>query len=187
MEWSEAIDKLKPYIVRISTPLQSGTGFFVSQSTTSHLCAIATAAHVVSHADWWEEPIRLFHPASGKSRILRESDRVVHVHEKLDSAAVMFDREEFPLPTEPLELTPSAKWLLPGNEVGRLGFPSVSPADLCFFAGRVSAWQVESRTYLVDGVTIHGVSGGLAFTLLAEAEIVLVGVVSAYIANRATR
>jgi hypothetical protein len=35
-----------------------------------------------------------------------------------------------------------------------------SGANLCFFAGNVSAWVAEQGAYLVDGVAINGVSSG---------------------------
>jgi hypothetical protein len=46
----------------------------------------------------------------------------------------------------------------------------------------VSAWVEAETAYLVDGVAINGVSDGPAFI----PEHVLVGVVSAYVPNRAT-
>jgi hypothetical protein len=56
---------------------------------------------------------------------------------------------------------------------------------MCFFSGRVSAVRNEGREYLVDGVAINGVSGGPSFWN-GGGTVTLMGVMSAYIANRAT-
>ncbi len=74
MEWHQAIKTLSPYVVRIVTPQRSGTGWLVSRNDTSNLCGIATAAHMVEHAHYWDEPIRLFHRGSGESVVLRQND-----------------------------------------------------------------------------------------------------------------
>ena len=84
-----------------------------------------------------------------------------------------------------LELAPEGKSLKIGTEIGWLGFPAVAPAELCFFSGRVSAVRNSGREYLVDGVAINGVSGGPAFWNGGD-SVTLIGVMSAYIANRAT-
>ncbi|QJR16713.1 S1 family peptidase [Usitatibacter palustris] len=185
MEWFEAIDQLKPYVVRISTPSGSGTGWLVSRSTTSSLCAIATAGHVIDHAHYWEEPIRLHHTQSGQSVVLRAPDRSIHLESQLDSAGLIFDCTTLPLPDLPIELVPKDKFVVPGVEIGWLGFPAIPRADLCFFSGRISAFIEADSAYMVDGVAINGVSGGPAFNINGG-ELRLLGIVSAYIPNRAT-
>ena len=181
MEWHEAVEAVSPHVVQISTPRGRGSGFFISTSETTDIIAVATAAHVVSDSNWWEEPIRLFHPNSGQSRILRVPDRVIHVEYEMDTAAILFRRDGFPLPQSPMAFIPEGSFLKVGNEIGWLGFPAIapSPLDLCFFTGRVSAWKQNSRSYLVDGVAINGASGGPTFSITA----VLIGIVSAYIPN----
>lgn len=72
-----------------------------------------------------------------------------------------------------------------GVDVGWLGFPALYPASLCFFSGAVSARLEYSRTYLIDGVAIHGVSGGPVFHTSHSGEPQIIGCVSAYHANRA--
>ncbi len=104
----------------------------------------------------------------------------------MDTAAIVFGETDLPLPTDPIEMIPDGNRLKVGNEIGWLGFPAVSPFDMCFFSGRVSAWQEQNRTYLVDGVAINGVSGGPTLSLFPDNKLVLIGVVSAYIPNRVT-
>jgi len=104
----------------------------------------------------------------------------------MDTAAILFNGDDLPLPSQPLHMIQEDKHLKVGNEIGWLGFPAVSPLDLCFFTGRVSTWNGSLRSYLIDGVAINGVSGGPAVAIIGGAAIVLIGVVSAYIPNRAT-
>lgn len=185
--WHLAVEKLKPHVVRIATPRGFGTGFLMSHGQTSGLCGIATAAHVVNAAHYWEEPIRIDHESSGTSTLLRRDSRAIFQDETRDTAAILMDKGEFPFPEEVLPLIPEGLTLKVGNEVGWLGYPAVHGASTCFFAGRVSAWDEQTRAYLVDGVAINGVSGGPAIHLGEEQEpIVVMGVVSAYMPNRAT-
>jgi hypothetical protein len=188
MTWYNAVEILEPHVVRISTPRGSGTGFLIANGRVNAFCCIATAAHVVDHAHFWEEPIRIDHVSSGKSLVLRREDRAVLLDVNHDTAAVLFSRGDLPLPADPLPLAPKDNHLKVGNEIGWLGFPAIPAANLCFFAGNVSAWIQQQQAYLVDGVAINGVSGGPAFSIveLDPGEVVLAGVVSAYIANRAT-
>ncbi len=184
MDWWNLVEHVKPHVVQISTPRGLGSGFFISYSASTDFCAVATAAHVVNDSHWWEEPIRLYHPSSGETRILRHSDRVIQFEHAMDTAAIMFKRENFPLPKKPVSVIPEGKVLKIGYEVGWLGFPAISITNLCFFTGRVSAWLKDQGAYLVDGVSINGVSGGPTFAILQTPT--LIGVVSAYVPNRAT-
>lgn len=100
----------------------------------------------------------------------------------MDTAALTFERKELVVPTDGLPLTPKDQHFKPGVEIGWLGYPAIPRASLCFFSGHISAWLEAENAYLVDGVVINGVSGGPAFNV----DNMLVGVVSAYIPNRAT-
>jgi len=184
-EWHTAINQLRPYMFRISTPDGFGTGFLVSRRRKAPLCAIATAAHVVAHAHYWEEPIRLYHVGSDETILLRSTERAVNLNADLDTASLVFAGLEAVLPEDPLPLMRKGYYLKPGVEIGWLGFPAIRLTELCFFSGRISAYLATDARYLVDGVAINGVSGGPAFNLGAvSAE--LMGVVSAYIPNRNT-
>jgi hypothetical protein len=183
IEWFQAVDILRPHVVRIATPRGWGTGFLVSSSTVGPVCAIATAAHLVADAHLWEEPIRVTDHA-GKSVLLHKADRAIILEASHDTAAIFLMRGELSLPADPLGLTPSRRFLRQGNEVGWLGFPAILPAQLCLFSGRVSAWVEDQQAYVVDGVVINGTSGGPAFWIADRVR--LAGVVSQYVPNRAT-
>lgn len=188
VSWATAIDLLRPHIVRISTPRCSGSGFLIARGASNSLCAVATAAHVVDTAHYWEEPVRLDHTVSKSSLVLHHDERAILLDEPHDTAVIMFDCGELGLPDTPFALAPQGKYLSVGYEAGWLGFPAIASADLCFFSGRVSAWLPAQKSYLVDGVAINGVSGGPAFCLGdgEEGALVLMGVVSAYAPNRVT-
>jgi hypothetical protein len=150
-------------------------------------CGVATAYHVLSHVFEWEETIKITHHDSGKSIILKNDKRVIFPYPQKDLAIVLFNKGELPIPDGALDLTPPKKYMKVGVEIGWCGFPSVSPNDLCFFAGHVSCYQVDAESYLIDGVAINGVSGGPAFIKIPALKKIFVGgVVSAYQPNTAT-
>ncbi len=189
LTWSQAVEVIEPHVVRIATPQGSGTGFLISNGRNNAVCGIATAAHVVDHAHYWEEPIRIEHVSSGKSVVVRRQERAVFLDAGRDTAAILFSRAELPFPSEPLPLAPKDMFLKVGNKIGWLGFPAIPAASLCFFSGDISAWLEAQKAYLVDGVAINGVSGGPAFHTIFVGEagrVVIIGVVSAYVPNRAT-
>lgn len=64
LTWAGALDKIKSYIFRISTPDGHGSGFQIYNS--GKRCLIATALHVVKHAFDWDEPIKIKHHLSKK-------------------------------------------------------------------------------------------------------------------------
>lgn len=185
MEWHETIEKLKPHIFSISTPNGSGTGWLVSLSSTSNICAIATAAHVIDYAHYWELPIRIYHGDSKNTLLLRPQDRAINIEASLDTAVIIFENHNLSLPTATLPLIEQDYYIKPGVEIGWLGYPAVYQGDVCFFSGRVSHYNESQKRYLVDGVAINGVSGGPVFICTSD-NLNLIGVVSAYIANRAT-
>lgn len=183
-EWYEAVDALKPRMVRIATPVGTGSGFLLPWQSKSGLCAVATAAHVVDHAFYWEQPIRLDQVETGNSVLVRQEQRAIFSNSTLDTAVIVFESGSINPPEGNLAFVPEEKYLRVGNEVGWLGFPAITPS-LCFFSGRISAWREDEKAYLIDGVAINGVSGGVVFSLGVE-EPRVVGVVSAYVPNRAT-
>ena len=185
MEWHQGITELEPHIVNISTPNGSGTGWLVSLSKETPLCAIATAAHVIDHAHYWELPIRIFHPASEQTMLLRPQDRAVLLEAPLDTAAIIFNRGDMPFPDSTMPLIEQGYYMKPGNEIGWLGFPALYKAGMCFFSGRISKYNEDEKRYLVDGVAINGVSGGPTFRCDGKTP-EIIGIVSAYIANRVT-
>lgn len=181
--WRKAVEIVKPHVVKIRTTRGFGTGFLCAYTKDKKICAVATAAHVVDQSHLWEEPIRIQHHDSGQTKLLRASDRIIWLDTKLDTAVILFLKEKFSLPDKPLVFISEEKYLKVGIEIGWVGFPAVSPDNLCFFSGTNSCWVNDWKTYLVDGVVINGVSGGPAFYRVKK-SIKVIGSVSAYLPNR---
>lgn len=186
MDWTELVDKVTPSIVKIETPRGHGTGFLCFYNDSRTLLGIATAHHVISHAEKWQEPIRISHYVSSTSTFLKETDRVIWPDEDKDSAILLVKVGDLNLPQNPIPLLPIDNRLPIGVEVGWLGYPAIAQFTLCFFSGNVSARQEFRSAYLIDGVAINGVSGGPVIYSHATDGVHIVGSISAYRANRAT-
>jgi hypothetical protein len=186
LSWQDAVDLIHPYIIKISTPIGSGTGFLFAYSADKSMRAVATATHLVKHAHEWQQPIRLLHHLSGEEEFLKEEDRAILLDSRLDTAAILFSQSAIQFPETIPRLATRGKRLRQGVNLAWVGFPAVSPQTLCFFSGHTSAYLEEQGVYLVDGVVINGVSGGPAFVTDGEGGIILAGVITAYIPNRAT-
>jgi hypothetical protein len=117
---------------------------------------------------------------------LKEENRLIFIDRNTDSAVVLFVKGDFDLPEVPIALLPMDQPCNIGIDVGWLGFPAIEPYTLCFFDGTVSAWQAIRKAYLIDGVAIHGVSGGPVFHCPDSENVQIIGCISAYHANRAT-
>src|SRR6266545_5019896 len=148
MNWNEVVSKVTPVIVKIETPQGHGTGFICLYNEGSTICGIATALHVVAHADQWQEPIRILHHPSETNVFLKEESRVVWVDEGLDSAVLLMHINDLKFPKDVIPLLPTEHRLPIGVEVGWLGYPAIGPHALCFFSGNVSAFQEPRHAYL---------------------------------------
>jgi len=180
--WHSTLEDIKKYVVYISTPNGTGTGFLIASSKEERIVGIATALHVISNAHEWGQPIKIRYDQSDATVLLKESDRSIHWDKKTDSALIRFSNGKIKLPIENPSLIERDKHMKEGVELGWCGYPAVYSSKLCFFSGRVSAWLDDHYAYLVDGVAINGVSGGPAFEEYGD----IVGFVTAYIPNRAT-
>ncbi len=186
MSWNEVVERVTPYIVKVETPAGHGTGFLCLYNQDKSLYGIATALHVVSHADDWQEAIRLRHFPSGTSVFLKEPGRHIFCDQRTDSAVIVAAPDSIQLPGDTLPLLPTESSLPIGTEVGWLGFPGIAEFTLCFFSGNISARQDWRHAYLIDGVAINGVSGGPVFFLREPEGVQIIGTLSAYVSNRAT-
>ena len=145
MNWDSVIHKVSPYVVAIDTPAGGGTGFLCLYSEDRRFCGIATAAHVVSHAEQWQQPIRLRHYVTNRVVLLKEEQRFIHLDYRTDSAVILFSNTQLDLPETLIPFLPIDRPLQVGVEVGWLGFPAIEPYELCFFAGIISANKVAAE------------------------------------------
>ena len=175
-EWHEVIDKIRNHIVKITTPQGHGTGFLIAFDGSELVC-IATAAHVVDYANYWQQPIRIHHPVSKKEIFLASENRAIDSDKNQDTASIFFAKGDLEFPNKPLPFIREGRRCKEGVDIGWVGFPAINPDSLCFFNGRISCWMKDEMYYLVDGVAIGGVSGGPAFTLSGD----ILGLVTNYI------
>lgn len=186
MEWDDVVQKVTPYIVKIETPESSGTGFLLSYNEDRYWCGVATALHVVSDADSWQQPIKIHNHDFSKTAFLNAGDRVIFPDYASDSAVIFFKSSQLELPNDLIPLRPIDTRLNIGVEVAWLGYPAIEAWTLCFFSGTVSARRDDLKAYLIDGVAINGVSGGPVINSTATDGVQFVGVMTAYRANRAS-
>jgi Trypsin-like peptidase domain len=184
MNWDDAVNEIKPHVVKIETPRGHGTGFLSFYNQSGFWCGIATAAHVVDRADEWQELIKIWHEPSGRPILFKEEERVIFLDHVNDSAVILIPRSGLQLPEVPIGMLPVEETCRIGSDIGWLGYPAMAPYSLCFFAGTVSTRQDYRKSYLIDGVAIHGVSGGPVFHCPAPSRLMTIGCVSAYQANR---
>jgi hypothetical protein len=186
MNWDQIVQKVTPHIVKIETQSGHGSGFLFMYNENKSWCGIATAAHVLYQADKWKQPIQIFHSESNQTLLLQANERVITIDWETDSAVLLFNKVELPLPQDLIPLLPSSSPLNIGLEVGWLGFPAIESFTLCFFSGIISARQDFRKAYLIDGVAINGVSGGPVLYSTGTEGIQFIGTVNAYKANRVT-
>lgn len=184
MSWHSAYEQVIPYVVRVETMNGFGTGFLFAYNKAHSVAALATASHVVQAAYEWRQPIKLWHPKSKETIYLESGDRVIWTDSAHDAATILIAGDALALPAEVLPLLVANKYKKVGVEVGWVGFPHLSPQAICFFSGRVSSRNSAQAYYLIDGVAINGVSGGPVFSDQNANPPQLIGVVSAYMANR---
>lgn len=186
MNWDDVVQKVTPYLVKIDTPSGSGTGFLLSYNDDHSWCGIATALHVVSIADSWQQLIKIHSHDFLKTAFLTVEQRAIFTDYATDSAVIFFPSGQLDLPNDLIPIRPIDTRLNIGTEVAWLGYPAIEAWTLCFFSGNVSARRDDQKAYLIDGVAINGVSGGPVINSTATDGVQFVGVMTAYRANRAT-
>jgi len=186
MNWDDVVQKVTPYVVKIETPSNSGTGFLLSYNDNRSWCGVATALHVVSDADSWQQPIKIHNHDFSKTAFLAAGQRAIFTDYATDSAVVFFESSKLELPNDLIPLRPIDTRINIGAEVGWLGYPAIEAWTLCFFSGTVSARRDDQKAYLIDGVAINGVSGGPVINSTVTDGVQFVGVMTAYRANRAS-
>ena len=186
-KWSKGLDEVKNFVVKIEIPDSYGTGFLITRRKRQEIVqvGIATAYHVIAHAERWLEPIRLIHYISNKEVVILPNQRQISVNQNRDLALLCISENILPFAKDIPAINKEPTIIPSGTHVGWCGFPNIVRNRLCFFAGHISANYDEAGDYLVDGVAIHGVSGGPAFYMDNEKAVIL-GLVTNYFPNVAT-
>lgn len=180
LPWHEISSRVERITFRLYSQHSMGTGFLFScgPGPTGYSALLATAWHVVQEA---REGMSLRICDCDGREVVRSKDSnmaVIEVSAKLDVAIVaILSKEELFPQTDLLPILPSGYLLRRGTKVGWLGYPGMFDPQLCFFSGHISGViRNEYVGYLVDGVSIRGVSSGPVVDEAGQ----LVGVVSAY-------
>ena len=186
LEWHLLYEQVLPYIVRIETPEGFGTGFLFAFNQKKTVAGFATAAHVVQHADSWKLPIKITHHVSGEELFLTTEDRFIEVDEARDSASILVKNVGSSLPDNPLAMMEPTHFKKVGVEVAWAGYPVIARPHLCLFTGSIATFLAYDDSYLIDGVAIHGVSGGPVFAGVPGDDDTpeLLGTISMYMPNR---
>jgi hypothetical protein len=156
MAWHVAYEKVRPHVVRIESMNGFGTGFLFAYTKPHTIAAIATASHVIASAVDWQQPMKIWHPASKKTVYLEKEHRAVWLDRQHDAATILVPANLFQFPSDVLSLVPKRKVKKIGAEVGWVGFPHLERTKICFFSGPISAHIGVRDSYLIDGVAING-------------------------------
>lgn len=186
-EWHIAINKMMQNVVKVSIAGGGyGSGVIVpNPKNTASNCCVLTAYHVIQKAEETGATI-VIELANTRDKIeLPSLLRTIFTAKDRDQALILFNGpEQFGKPRE-YQLLPENNHYVPGVEFGWLGYPSLEIAEdtVCFLHGRVSAYIDKYEAYLVDGASIHGVSGGPVFCCGDNGTVVLAGIVTNYYPN----
>jgi hypothetical protein len=183
--WVIAAERVSKVVFRLEGDPYSGTCFAVScaetRNTPGHVFMFATAYHVVKN----RKPGSLLRLTSSDETIVVDSTTsdisVVPPSLPEYDIALVFVKSSDPLiPRDHLLPLLDYEYYPPrGAELGWLGYPIVAWPQLCFFRGSLSGYLPAPPAYLIDGVSINGVSGGPAF----NQDGVIFAAVQSYIPN----
>ena len=184
LSWPNAVDKVARWTFRILVAGSSGTGVAIGigqlKGQKPHGIAIVTARHVVSAIGPGSS--LTLENETGSYEFASEDVRFYGLDlPELDTALIQVISEKQIISQDMLcHVVPVESMLRVGASVGWLGYPFLSDFNRCFFQGVISGYHKGLPAYYVDGVAIHGVSGGPLFDDHAQ----IYGFVSSYIPNR---
>lgn len=181
IEWYEAFSKVAPLVVKIETHTGHGTGFLIANPAGNDIQLIATAAHVVKEAEYWNADIKIEQAINKKSVLVEHAERKIKIYPHQDTAVIgcLSNKKGFEFQDQTLPFIAEGNRMSVGTDIGWVGYPSIADGELCFFNGKVSAWVKNEKFYYVDGTGIGGVSGGPAFSIYSN-KIQLIGLVTHY-------
>lgn len=184
--WSQAASQMRQNLVKISTLGGIyGSGFLIPPppKAPGNLCAI-TAFHVIKQAYETGATIEIEHVGENKKISLPSLARSVFVVPDRDQAIISFNGPRDFEKLHAVTFLSRNRHYNPGVELGWLGFPNLEVAQdvVCFLSGHVSAYIEDKEAYLIDGVSIHGLSGGPVF-YCSDDRVVMAGIVTNYYPN----
>ena len=186
IEWHQAVKVMAKNMVKISTRGDGyGSGILVPPPANApgNYC-ILTAYHVVRTADQTGATIDILIEDTNRIIKLPSLQRSIFFIEKRDQALILFSSSKTFGSINSYKLPEGPGHYSRGVEFGWLGWPRIARDTLCFFRGVVSAYVEQDDAYLVDGASIHGISGGPVFCCQEDNTISLAGIVTEYHPNQ---
>jgi len=185
LEWYRAVEIMKKNLVKVTTYGDGyGSGVLVHvPANPEGMCCVLTANHVIGNAKITGATIEIELESTHEKIILLPTERMLFPGQNLDQALIIFRSNKKLGAIDEYSLMETNTHLKPGVEVGWLGYPRIVNNAACFLSGYVSAYLPDSEAYLVDGASIHGISGGPVFCREDE-KVTLVGIVTAYRPNQ---
>ena len=186
IEWHVAVGQMMRNLVKIST-LGGGYGSGIvippPAKAPGNLCVL-TAFHVIASAYNTGATMEIMRADQERAIRLPSLSRSIFVAKDRDQAIICFNGPKDFESLHELTFLSRDRHYNPGVELGWLGFPNleISRNVPCFLSGRVSAYLEDKEAYLIDGVSIHGLSGGPVF-YCAEDKAVVAGIVTNYYPN----
>lgn len=184
MNYEEAYKEMSNCILKIETPNGYGTGF-IGFDNDSYI-GIATAYHVVKSAHIEQYPIKITHYNSQKSLWILPGCYNTVNNEEADSSFIFIEKRFINfsdiciIPPKFLNYEDNINI---GCNTCWLGFPNITPNVLCIFSGIISSIvTLGGDLYIIDGVSIHGVSGG-PVVVLTDDGYKVIGIVTGYRPN----
>lgn len=188
MNLESLIEIISPSVVKLQTQNGYGTGFIFWEN--QELCCIATASHVIEPAiqEGWEQPILITQYDGYPTRVYPHDRWVVPRLDNGDSAAIIVRKETLKIPKQFIQLQEFESIPI-GSKIGWLGYPNLIDPSIVrpsFFSGVISnVFSSPLNQYVIDGVSIHGVSGGPVFYLSNNcSDSFIIGSISSYHVNR---
>lgn len=189
LEWHQAAEVMQKNLVKISTCCGGyGSGVFVRvPMDTPGACCVLTAYHVVEKAYNTGATIEIQIETTQEKIPLLSTQRYIFPEIARDQALIIFGSSQKLGAIDEYSLMKTGKRCKTGVELGWLGYPDLEIAEdtACFLRGSVSAYLSDKEAYLVDGASIHGISGGPVFCR-EDAKVTLVGIVTNYYPNQVT-
>lgn len=186
IDWHQGVEKMLKNLVKIQTLGGGyGSGFIIPKPSKApgNLCVL-TAFHVIKKAHETGATIEIELADKSKKITLPSLARSVFVANDRDQAIICFNGPTDFETLHTVTFLSKDRHYKPGVELGWLGFPGleISQNVPCFLSGRISAYLPDKEAYLIDGVSIHGLSGGPVF-VCDEKDVVVAGIVTNYYPN----
>ena len=139
MNWHDAMELVRKYVVKIETSQGYGSGCIMANIEENDI-GIATAAHVVDNCANWRQPIMIQQNNGQKIFLECEKGYKCSINSAHDLALIKVNKKNIVMPEKLLTVLPANNRKRDGVEIGWCGYPAIAPLNLCFFCGHISSY-----------------------------------------------